>query len=138
MNPQPNPAANALRSYCWQGGLSMTAYFIAVYVIGSYVHPNAMANPWRILVALLPIIPIIFAAVAFIRFFRATDELKRQIIVTTFAIAGGVYVFFNITCGLLVVAGIPKPSALCAFYVFSGSAAIASVLLHRHYCSHGR
>ncbi len=133
MKPNPNPTTQALRSYCWQFGLSMIAYLVAVNVIGSYLHPNALANPWRTLVALLPIIPIISAFAAFVRFVRATDELKRQIIVTTFAIAGGVYIFFTITCGLLVIAGIPKPSALCAFYVFAGSAAIASVLLHRHY-----
>src|ERR1017187_1631882 len=117
-NSNPNPATQAQRSYSWHLGLSLLAFFIALYVIGAYVHINAMANPWRTFVALLPIIPIIFAAIAFIRFVRATDELRRHIIVTGFAIGGGVYIFFTIACSLLVIAGIPNPSAICTFGVF--------------------
>jgi hypothetical protein len=132
-NPHPNPATQALRSYFWQFGLSILAYLIALIVIGYFVPIHAMAKPWRILIALLPIIPIIFAFVAFLRFVRDTDELKRQIIVHSLAIAGGVNIFFFVICGLLAIAGIPNPSAFCAFCVFNGSWAIASILLHRHY-----
>ncbi len=132
-NPKPNPTTEALRSYFWQFGLSIFAYFIALAVIGYFVPVHTIANPWRTVVVLLPIIPIIFAFVAFIRFIRATDELKRLIIVHSLAIAGGVNIFFFVTCGLLAIAGIPNPSAFCAFCVFIGSWSIASVLLHHHY-----
>jgi hypothetical protein len=135
MNPNPNPATQALRSYYWQFGLSMLAYVIAIIAIGYGLHPNALANPCRTLVVLLPVIPLIFAFAAFIRFVRATDELKRLIIVHSLAIAGGVNIFFNILCTLLAIADIPSPSAFCAFCVFGGSWIIASVLLHRHYHS---
>ena len=137
-NQNPNPTTQALRSYFWQFGLSIAAYFIALIVIGTFAHPSAMAKPWRILVDLLPIIPIIFAFIVFIRFVRATDELKRTIIVYSLAIAGGVNIFFNVIWGLLAIAGIPNPSAFSAFCVFNGSWAIASVLLHRHYYYRGQ
>jgi hypothetical protein len=135
MNPTSpaNPATQALRSLFWQLGLSIAAYMMAIFAIGNLVPVHALANPGRTIVVLLPVIPMLFAFAAFVRFVRATDELKRLIIVYSFAIAGGVNIFFTVIWSLLAIAGIPNPSALCCFSVFIGSQLIAGILLHRHY-----
>jgi hypothetical protein len=116
----------------------MIAYVIAIIVSRSFLIARAIAhhpiaNPWLIVVALLPIIPIIFVFIAIVRFVQATDELQRQIIVNSLALAGGATALLAVTYGLLEGDVLPRPSAWWTYEVFMISWIIAASFVRRHY-----
>ena len=141
MNPNPppnNPSTKALHSYYWEFGLSMIAYVITIilsrsFLIAGTIAHHPIANPWNIAVALLPIIPVIFVFVAVVRFVQATDELQRQIIVNSLALAGGATALLAVTYGLLEGDVLPRPSAWTTYITFMSCWIIAGLFVRRHY-----
>jgi O-antigen/teichoic acid export membrane protein len=134
MNPPPNnPSVKALHAYFWWLGLSMIAYVITIIFSRNYLYAHHLANPWRIVVALLPLIPVIGIFAAMVRYTLATDELQRQIIVNSSALAGGVTALLAVTYGLIEGDGIPHLSAWWAYIVFMISYMIAASFVRRHY-----
>jgi len=136
MNPESNPTANAKRTYLKQAGLCVIGYFLAALVIPPlflFGHNHHFGSPWRIAVDALPIIPTIFFFVVLVRFVLATDELQRQIIVHSFALAGGFTAFLSISSVFLTGADVPNFPAWWSYLAFWISYVIAIFFVRRHY-----
>jgi len=132
-NPPPNPTAQARRAYFWEFSISMVAYVLAIILTRDYLNTHKLDDTWRTLVAVLPIIPVIFVFIAIVRFVRATDELQRQIIVNSLALAGGATALLAVTYGLIEGEGFPFISAWWTYSVFMTSWIIAAFFVCRHY-----
>lgn len=94
------------RTYVKEFGAAMAGYAV-VLVFSLYAiegHPEAA---WRFPVALLPVIPLAFALVAFLRFFRRMDELQRKIHFEALAFAFLVTIFLTIGYGFVENVGAP-------------------------------
>jgi hypothetical protein len=95
------------RRYLIEFGGAMLAYTAAVFVSAFGVGAMAHDNPWRYPLAVLPVVPSVFALLAFIRRLRVMDELQRRIQFEAFGITLGVGVLGTLTYGFLEEAGLP-------------------------------
>ncbi|HET8629938.1 MAG TPA: hypothetical protein VFL91_21165 [Thermomicrobiales bacterium] len=94
------------RTYVKELGAAMVGYAVVLVLSLNVIagHPNAA---WRFPVALLPVIPLCFALVAFLRFFRRMDELQRKIHFEALAFAFPVTIFLTVGYGFLESVGAP-------------------------------
>jgi hypothetical protein len=132
MEKTTNPATQASRRYLLEFALSMTAYVVVLCAsIFLFYH---VTGAWRILVALLPVIPVGLLFAAFVRFLLRTDELQRQIMVISLALAGGATALLSVTYGFLEsFRFLPPPSAWLTWSTFMLGWAIASFIVRRRF-----
>jgi hypothetical protein len=127
-----NPTTRAVRRYLLEFGLSMTAYAVVLCAsIFLFPHVN---GAWRIVAALLPIIPIGLLFAAGVRFLLRTDELERQITIISLAMAGGATALLSVTYGMLeAFRFLPPPSAWLTWTTFMLGWLIASFFVRRRF-----
>jgi hypothetical protein len=111
----------------------MAAY--VVVLAGSVTGLGALGtdNPWRYLLAVLPVLPGIGVLVAYIRYLRDMDELQRRIQVEALGIAFAVTFLVTFTYGFLENAGLPKVSAIWVTPVMILSWGLASAGVSRRF-----
>lgn len=97
------------RAYYREFGLAMFSYSIAVP--GSlFLIRLAPTSPWRFPIALLPVIPALFALRAFIHFLSRIDEMQRRIHLEALAIGFGAAGALTFSYGFLENVGFPHLS----------------------------
>ena len=97
------------RSYVKEFGGAMLAY--AVILPLSLVALNAQPYaPWRIPLALTPVVPAACALWAFVRFLRRMDELQQRIQLEALAVAFGGTALLTFSYGFLENVGFPHIS----------------------------
>ena len=82
------------------------SYAGLVGISGWLVDANPGAD-WRYAVAVLPMIPLVFALRDWLRMFRRSDELEQRIALESIAFAFGATALLTFTYGLLQLAGLP-------------------------------
>ena len=98
------------RRYTREFLAAMAVY--AIVVLLSFHALNSIEATWlRILVALLPVLPMALAARAQLRFIRDCDELQRRIQLEAFALASLLLTMGAFALGLLVLAGVVRLNA---------------------------
>lgn len=100
---------NAARTYIIQFGLSMLGYVVVLLVSVSLLNGNPHA-PWRIPVALAPIVPSAFALAVFVRYLGRMDELQRRIQFDAIALSFGATGILTFAYGFLENVGFPQLS----------------------------
>lgn len=95
--------------------LGAMALYVAIIFLAAHWLRNQPAEPWRVLVALLPLVPVALVFVAVLRFMLHTDEMIRRVHINALAIAAGLTAFLALTWGCLEMVGLPKPSAWWTF-----------------------
>jgi hypothetical protein len=65
-------------------------------------------EPFRLIVTVLPVVPIWLALLVVVRFYRHTDELEKLKILENVAIAAGVTACLTTTYALIEDTGLPK------------------------------
>jgi hypothetical protein len=105
---------SAARSYLKEFGGAMIAYAIVLPISISLIeaHPHA---PWRIPVALAPVVPAALALWAFVRWVRRADELQRRIQFEALAVAFGATGLLTFSYGFLENVGFPQLSFIWVF-----------------------
>ena len=68
--------------------IALLAYAVLLTVSGYIVDANRDAD-WRYAVAVLPMVPAAFVAVAWVRYYRTVDELQQRIALEALAFAFG-------------------------------------------------
>jgi hypothetical protein len=131
MESHSNPTLKAMHRYYWHFGVSMSAYVIAIFFSRWLWH--SANGPWRTVLAVLPIIPVICVFASVVRFLLATDELQRRIVVNSLALAGGATALLAVTYGLLEADGLPRLSAWWTYAVFMSSWIVAGYFVCRRY-----
>jgi hypothetical protein len=78
----------AAKAYIIEFGTAMLAYSIVLPISITYLthHPDA---PARVIIALTPVVPMLFALAAMLRFIGRMDEMQRRIQLDAFAVAAG-------------------------------------------------
>lgn len=89
---------------------AMAAYVVVLIVSITLLIASPPAAWWRIPLALTPVVPILFAMLAFMRFFSRMDELQRRIQLEAFAFSFGVTGIVTFSYGFLVDVGFPTIS----------------------------
>ncbi len=103
---------------------AMLLYVVAV-VGTSWLLEQLGASPWRWLIAVVPVLPIAFALVAFLRYLNRMDELQQRIQLNAIGFAAGATGMVTLTLGFLEDAGVPCLSWVWIFpmlIVFWGAA----------------
>lgn len=123
----------AARTYVVQFGLSMGAYVVVLIASLQVLRLVALDLPWRVVVALAPVIPTLFALAAFLNFLRKMDELQRRIQLEALGFALGAVGILTFAYGFLENVGLPQMSyiwilpALVAFWGFG------NIIANAHY-----
>ena len=86
---------------------AMAAYVIVLPICILLINASPHSAWWRIPLALIPVIPILFAMRAFMRFFSTMDELQRQIQLEAFAFSFGATCIVTFSYSLLTDVGFP-------------------------------
>lgn len=89
--------------------IALLAYGILLAASGYIVDANREAG-WRYAVALLPMVPAAFVAVAWVRYYRTVDELQQRIALEALAFAFGGTALITFGYGFLDAAGLPRIS----------------------------
>jgi hypothetical protein len=114
---------------------SMSAYVFTL--ITSIIMVGFLAdypmNPARIIVALAPIIPVIFMIVAFLRYLNGIDELQQRIQLLAIGFAAGTTSLLAFSYGFLENVGFPPISLMWVFPVMVGLWGIGLFFISRKY-----
>jgi len=101
---------SASKTYTREFLTAMAAYVVVLPISIVLIIASPSSAWWRIPLALAPVIPILFALRAFLRFFRRMDELQRRIQLEAFAFSFAVTGIVTFSYGCLVYVGFPTIS----------------------------
>lgn len=119
---------------------AMLAYVLLILLYGALV-PKTESLLWRVVLALLPLLPIVLVIRAIVRVIRDQDELERRIDLEAIAIAAMSTGFGYFSFGLLLSAGAgwqvdPADVAIWVMPCLFGTFGLAKLLVARRYRSH--
>lgn len=126
-----NPTDIAKRAYTVRFWIAMATYVVTIWPISSAV--EYATGPWKIVLALTPLVPIAAILIFAIQRFMAIDELERQIQIEAMAIAAAITALLSITYGFLEIAHLPRPSAWFTYGLVMFSWALATPFVARRY-----
>jgi hypothetical protein len=95
--------------------VTMASYGITIIVSITLINRLQNDSFWRIPLALLPAIPIIFMLMAFLRYLNEIDELQQRIQLHAIGFATGAISLLSFAYGLLENVGFPQ---LSYFWIF--------------------
>jgi hypothetical protein len=119
---------------------AMSAYVLLVMLYGRLM-PRTQSVPWRVVLAVLPLLPTVLVIRAIVRVIRDQDELERRIDLEAIAIAAMSTGFGYFSLGFLLNAGIglkiaPESMAIWVLPCLFASYGVAKLLVARRYRSH--
>lgn len=107
--------ASAGKRYTREFLMAMGAYVIVLIVSITLINVSPASAWWRIPLALAPVVPAIFAMMAYIRFLQRMDELQRRIQLEALAFGFGGAGVLTFSYGFLENVGFPHLSWLFVF-----------------------
>lgn len=120
------------KPYLFEFGTSMGAYVVvlfgSVWLLERY--PDAS---WRYLLAVAPVIPVLFALRAFLRQLNRIDELQRRIQLNAVAFAAGATGIATFTYGFLEGIGFPDLPTIWIFPMLVALWGIGILFAQRQY-----
>jgi uncharacterized membrane protein len=87
----------------------------------------------RVIIALLPVLPIPYMILAFLRYLRSLDELQQRIQLEAFGFSLSVTALITFTLGFLENAGVPQPSMTWVLPMMVAFWGIGQVVAARRY-----
>ena len=130
-----NPANLASRRYKIDFTVSMVAYVVVLFGSIWALGRLPSSGAFHYVVAMLPVVPVVFVFIAVVRYLRSTDEFTRAVQLESLAIAAGITAMLSVTYGFLELVGFPHLSAWITYLVVMGSWAIAKIFVARRYGS---
>ena len=103
------------KQYVKEFSIAMAAYVVVVLVSVTLINISPSNAWWRVPLALTPIVPAIFAMVAYMRFVGRVDELQRRIHFEGLAFGFGAAGILTFSYGFLENVGFPHISWLFVF-----------------------
>lgn len=107
----------AARRYMWEVGAGALGFMILFLVLPRVIQVED-GTPGSIVMALAPLAPVCWIAIALVRHVRRVDELQRTLVWQSFALGFGAAMLIALTIALLGTAGITV--AHTEWYVFIG------------------
>ena len=118
--------------YMLEFGGAMLAYSVILVMSLMFLRENP-DSPWRIPVTVAPVIPIVFAMLAVIRYVRRMDELRRHIHLEAIIIAYLATVILCVSYGFLENVGFPSFNTMWVGVAMIGLWGIGQLLANRKY-----
>lgn len=112
--------------------IAMVAYAILVF-ISAWLLEQVTEVPWSYLVAILPMLPLLFGLRAYLRYLGQLDELQRHIQLQAISFAAGMTGIITTTYGFLEGAGLPHLSYIPIFPLLILLWGLAAAVLRRRY-----
>jgi len=132
MTPKLNPDL-AKKRHQYQVLAAMSLYTVALLACMHFLRQDPPA-PLRVVLALLPTLPVVWVMWSVIRFLGQTDELQRRVHLEALAIAAGATAFLSLTYGFLEdFAGFPHVAAWWTFVLIDIVWAATGCVLWRRY-----
>jgi hypothetical protein len=103
------------RQYIKEFSIAMAAYVVVVAVSSSLINISPSNAWWRVPLALTPIVPAIFAMIAYMRQVGRMDELQRRIQFEALAFGFGAAGILTFSYGFLENVGFPHLPLLFVF-----------------------
>jgi hypothetical protein len=129
----PLSPKTAARRYQTQMTVSLVMYMVLLSACVELLK-GGVAGPGRIVLALLPLLPLLWAFHAVIQYLARADELQRRVQLEALSIAAGATAFICLTYGFLEdLAGFPHLSMWWAFVVVDLVWGAAAFILWRRY-----
>ena len=124
--------AKADRKYALEFGGAIVAYALALFVTITLLnaYPDAV---WRVPLALVPVVPLIFALLAFVRFLGRMDELQRRVQLEALAFAFGGTALLTFSYGFLQIVGFPQVSWFAVWPIMAALWIVGLYLANRRY-----
>ncbi len=97
----------AARTYVIEFGGAMAAYVIVLIASILLIQANPEA-PWRVPLAVAPVVPAIFALAAFLHYLRRMDELQRKIQLEGIGLSFAATAILTFAYGFLENVGFPR------------------------------
>jgi hypothetical protein len=104
----------ASKRYAREFIIAMIAYGIVI-IISRLTLNSTGETPWRFVIALLPLIPVLFLITGFIRYLSGIDELQQRIQLQAIGFAAGTTGLLTFAYGFLELEGFPSFST---FFIF--------------------
>ena len=120
------------RIYARSFVLTFASYVVLVFISNELLK-RMSDEPWRYLIAILPVLPLIFTVRAFTRYLDNLDELQQRIQLQALGFAAGATAMLTLTYGFLENAGLPPLSMLWVFPLLCVLWGGASIVLTRRY-----
>ena len=108
------------------------SYAGLVGISGWLVDANPGAD-WRYAVAVLPMIPLVFVLLVWLRLFRRLDELEQRVALESLAFAFGATVLITFGYGFLQTAGLPNINWLFVWAVMGSCWILGGRLARRRW-----
>jgi hypothetical protein len=120
------------KEYSLQLMLSMVAY--AVVLTGSiWLLNRGVSAGWQIPLAVAPVVPVLFALRAYLRFLNGVDELQQHIQLNAVGFAAGATGILTFTYGFLENVGFPHLSPIWVLPTMIALWGLASLVVSRRY-----
>ena len=123
----------AERQYLKEFFSAIGAYFVVVLIAITLIKLSPHNAWWRIPLALAPVIPAIFAVIAYMRQLNRLDELQRRIQFEGLAFGFGVGGMVVFSYGFLENIGFPHIGLLYVFPFMIAMWGIGTVIASRRY-----
>jgi O-antigen/teichoic acid export membrane protein len=123
--------AAAGRAYAREFFAAMLGYVILLPI--SILVAQRLDPPVRVLVVLVPIIPLAFALRAYVRFLGRMDELARRIQLEALGFAFGAAGMLTLSYGFLEGVGFPELSYIWVFPLMIALWGIGTAIASRRY-----
>lgn len=123
----------AVKTYVVRFTSAMVIYAFLLIAASLIVQRMPEGNPLRYALMLLPVIPIVFGLLAFVRFFESIDEMQKSIHLYALAFAFAASGLLSFTYGLLETVGLPRLSWVWIFPMMIAFWGIGSWLASRRY-----
>ena len=131
MVEETKAARSAHRRYVIEFVGTMAAYVLTLLAVVPYMD-GAVEAPGRLVLALLPLVPIALMVWVLVRHYGRVDEMYRRAIVESMALAFVISAPIVITLGFLDSAGL-RLSIWWAWVAMGGAWALGSLLLRLRY-----
>lgn len=112
--------------------LGMVAYVVVLFASIAYIKDH-MDVPARFLIAILPMIPLIFVARASVRRLTRLDELQKQIQYSALAVTVLATALITLTYGFLENVGLPHVNVLWVWPLMGAIWGASSCIAARYY-----
>lgn len=121
------------RRYLIEFGGAMLAYAVVLVVTITLLNNTDPGSGWRVPLALAPMAPVVFALLAFVRYFGRMDELQRRVQLEALAFAFGGTALITFGYGFLQVVGFPQVSWFFVWPIMAALWIVGKVLADRRY-----
>lgn len=105
---------SVMKRYLREFFVTMVTY-VAVIIFSSLLLNTLEDSPWRFVISLLPIIPVVFLVIVFLRYLAAIDELQQKIQLQAIGFSAGTTGLLTFAYGFLELVGFPQ---FPTFFIF--------------------